>query len=114
MLTCRWTSFSTFVLGCPHYILRMTDPDRGISSLSEGKKQKIKSPGQLMSEERKNKRDKLTDSPLILTENDHFSRKIESGFKHVGGKNKRKAEMASFFSCRTQFQLIGGLVIRRI
>ena len=26
------------VLGCPHYILRMTDPDRDISSMSEGKK----------------------------------------------------------------------------
>ncbi len=39
-----------------------------------------------MSEERKNKRDKLTDSP----ENDHFSGEIESGFQHVGGKNKKK------------------------
>ena len=62
-----------------------------------------------MSEERKNKRDKLTDSPIIFTENDHFPVDIESGFQHV-----KKAERATFFSCRTQFQLIGGLVIRRI
>ncbi len=32
-----------------------------------------------MSEERKSKRDKLTDSPIIFTENDHFSGEIESG-----------------------------------
>ncbi len=50
-----------------------------------------------MSEERKNKRDKLTDSPIIFTENDHFSGEIESGFQHVGGKNIKKAEMATFF-----------------
>ncbi len=67
-----------------------------------------------MSEERKNKRDKLTKSPIIFTENDHFCLEIESGFQHVAGKNKKKAEMTTFFSCRTQFQLIGGLVIRRI
>ena len=67
-----------------------------------------------MSEQRKNKRDKLTDSPIIFTENDLFSGEIESGFHHVGGKNKKKSEIATFFSCRTQFQLIGGLVIRRI
>ena len=64
-----------------------------------------------MSEERKNKRDRFTDLPIIFTENDHFSKEIESGFQHVGGK---KTEMAAFFSCRTQFQLIGGLVIHRI
>ena len=29
-------------------------------------------------------------------------------------KKIKKAEMATFFSCRTYFQLIGGLVIRRI
>ena len=40
-----------------------------------------------MSEERKNKRDKLTDSPIIFHENDHFSGEIESGFQHVGEKN---------------------------
>ena len=67
-----------------------------------------------MSEERKNKRDKLTDPPIIFIENDHFSGEIKSGSRHVGGKNKKKAEMATFFSYRTQFQLIGGLVIRRI
>ncbi len=39
-----------------------------------------------MSEETKNKRDKLTDSPIIFTENDNFSGEIESGFQHVGGK----------------------------
>ncbi len=65
-----------------------------------------------MSGERKHKRYKLTDSPIIFTENDHFGGgEIESGFQHVGGK---KTEMATFLSCRTQFQLIGGLVIRRI
>ena len=64
-----------------------------------------------MSKERKNKRDKLTDSLIIFTENGHFSGEIESGNQLVGGK---KTEMATFFSCRTQFQLIGGLVIRRI
>ena len=67
-----------------------------------------------MSEERKNKRDKFTDSPIIFTENDHFWGEIESGFQHVRGKNKKKAQMATFFSCGTQFQLKGGLVIRRI
>ncbi len=50
-----------------------------------------------MSGGRKNKRDKLTDSPIIFTENDHFWGEIESGFQHVGGKNKKKAEMATFF-----------------
>ncbi len=50
-----------------------------------------------MSEERKNKRGKLTDLPIIFTENDHFSGEIESGFQHVGGKNKQKPEMAIFF-----------------
>ncbi len=44
-------------------------------------------PGQLMSEERK-KKDKLTDSPIIFTENDHFSGEIESRFQHIGGKKK--------------------------
>ena len=44
-----------------------------------------------MSEERKNKRDKMTDSPIIFTENGHFSGEIESGFQHVGGKNKKKS-----------------------
>ncbi len=34
---------------------------------------------------KKNKRDKLTDSPITFTENDHFSGEIESGFQHVGG-----------------------------
>ncbi len=29
-------------------------------------------------------------------------------------KKKEKAEMATFFSCRTQFHLVGGLVIYRI
>ncbi len=29
-------------------------------------------------------------------------------FQHVGGKNKKKAEMATFFSRRTQFKLIEG------
>ncbi len=68
----------------------MTDPDRGISSMLEGKKIKSKIPGQLMSEKRKNKRDKFTDSPIIFTENDHFSGEIELGFQHVGGKKKLK------------------------
>ena len=45
-----------------------------------------------MSEERKNKRDKLTHSPIIITENDHFSREIESGFQHVEGKKKKKKD----------------------
>ncbi len=49
-----------------------------------------------MSEERNNKRDELTDSPIIFTEKDHFPVEIGSGFQHVGGKNK-KAEMATFF-----------------
>ena len=56
----------------------------------------------------------VDDRPCFVTENDNFSGKIEPGFQHVGGKNKKKTEMATFFSCRTQFQLIGGLVIRRI
>ncbi len=43
-----------------------------------------------MSEESKNKWDKLTDSPIIFTENDHFSGEIESGFQHVGGKKRLK------------------------
>ncbi len=47
-----------------------------------------------MSEERKNKRDKLTDSPIIITENGHFLGEIESGFQYVGGENKKKAEMS--------------------
>ena len=68
-----------------------------------------------MSEQRKNKRDKFTDSPIIFTENDLFRVEIESGFQHVGRKKKKeKAEMATFFSCRTQFHLVGGLVIYRI
>ena len=50
-----------------------------------------------MSEERKNKRDKLTDSPIIFIENDHFSGEIESGFQHVGGKNKKKLKWLLFF-----------------
>ena len=50
-----------------------------------------------MSEERKNKRDKLTDSPIIFTENDHFSGEIESGFQHVGGNNKKKLKWPLFF-----------------
>ncbi len=44
-----------------------------------------------MSEERKNKRDKFTDTPIIFTENDHFSGEIKLGFQHVEGKNKKKA-----------------------
>ena len=51
-----------------------------------------------MLEENKNKRDKLTDSPIIFSENDRFQREIESGFQHVGGKKKKKAEMATFLS----------------
>ncbi len=43
-----------------------------------------------MLEDRKNKRDKLTDSPIIFTENDHFGQEIASGFQHVGGKEKLK------------------------
>ncbi len=39
------------MLGHAHYILRMTDPDRIFSSMSE--KIKIKFLGQLMSEEKK-------------------------------------------------------------
>ncbi len=50
-----------------------------------------------MSEERKNKRDKFTDSPIIFTENDHFSEKIEPGFQHVGGNNKKKLKWLLFF-----------------
>ncbi len=50
-----------------------------------------------MLEERKNKREKLTDSPIICTGNDHFSREIESGFQHVGGKNKKKLKWLLFF-----------------
>ncbi len=50
-----------------------------------------------MSEERKNKRDKFTDSPIIFTENGHFSGEIESGFQHVGGKNKKKLKWLLFF-----------------
>ena len=62
----------------------MMDPDRGISSMSEGMSEGTKIPGQLMSEERKNKKDKSTDSPIIFTENDHFmhfSGEIEPGFR---------------------------------
>ena len=51
-------------------------PNRGSPCMSEEKKMKIKIAGQLMSEERKNKRDKLTDSPIIFTENDHFGGKL--------------------------------------
>ncbi len=50
-----------------------------------------------MSEERKNKRDKSIDSPIIFTENDHYSGEIESGFQHVEGKNKKKLEWLLFF-----------------
>ena len=50
-----------------------------------------------MSEERKNTRDKLTDSAIIFTENDHFAGEIQSGLQYVGGKNKKKAEMTTFF-----------------
>ena len=67
-----------------------------------------------MSEERKNKSDKLTDSPIIFTENYHFFGEIESAFQHVGGKNKKKLKWQLVFSCWTQFHGIGGLVIRRI
>ncbi len=50
-----------------------------------------------MSEERKNKRDKSTDSPFIFTENCHFTGEIESGFQHVGGKNKKKLKWLLIF-----------------
>ena len=49
-----------YLLGSSHYILRMTDPDRGFPSLSEEKNKNIKFLGQLMSEERKIKWEKLT------------------------------------------------------
>ncbi len=61
-----------------------------------GKKIKIKIPGQLMSKERKKKRDKL----IIFTKNCHFPGEIESGFQHVRGKKINKAEMATFFLVR--------------
>ncbi len=48
-------------LGSSHYILRMADPDSGFTSMSEGKKNKIKFLGQLVSEDRKIKKGKLTD-----------------------------------------------------
>ena len=44
-------------LGSSHYILRMTDSDRGFSFMSEGKKIKIKFHARLMSEERKIKKE---------------------------------------------------------
>ncbi len=69
-----------------------------------------------MSEERKNARDKLTDSTIIFTENDHFwgGGKLNQHSSMSEENIKKKAEMATFFSRRTQFQLIGGLVIHRI
>ncbi len=54
---CRdeWKNIVNY-LGSSHYILLMTDPDRGFSSMSKGKKIRIKILGQLMLEDRKMKR----------------------------------------------------------
>ncbi len=49
-----------------------------------------------MTQEKTKIGNKLTDSPIFFTENDHFWGEIESRFQHVGGKNK-KADVATFF-----------------
>ncbi len=46
-----------YCLGSSHYILQMTNPNRGFSAMSEGEKLL----GQLVSEGRKIKKGKLTD-----------------------------------------------------
>ncbi len=54
---------------------------------------------------------------LLHVFNMFFIRKVHDWrtiLGHVGGENKKKAESLIFFSCRTSFQHIGGLVNRRI
>ncbi len=82
-------------LGHMHYILRLTDPDRGIPSLLERKKKK-KNACRLMSDEGKKIKGKFHEFYYIFGNfNIFFTYKVRDRREHlwhVGGKNKIKAE----------------------
>ncbi len=70
-----------------------------------------------MSEERKKQNVNFVNLINFSCFNMFFIRKVHDWrtvLGHVGGENKKKAELSIFFSCRTTFQHIGGLVNRRI